>query len=86
MEIDGVSVEEGLHVPTWAERLEGYSGSDIVGVMKSAKRISLGRAIREDADAILKTEDVEAALHKIPSSITDRMIKQYEKFREQRFN
>ena len=86
MEIDGVSMEEGFDAAAWSERLDGYSGSDIVGVMKSAKRISLGRAIREDADAILKTEDVEGALHKIPSSITEKMLKEYAKFREQRFN
>lgn len=86
MEIKGVNMEEGFDAAAWSERLEGYSGSDIVGVMKSAKRISLGRAIREDADAMLKTEDVEGALNKIPSSITDKMIKQYVKFREQRFS
>jgi transitional endoplasmic reticulum ATPase len=86
MELDGVNYEEGLNVEEWSLRLDGFSGSDIVGVMKSAKRISLGRAIREDADAILMTEDVEGALHKIPSSITDRMIQQYVKFREQRFS
>jgi len=86
MELDGVNAEEELNVPHWSERLGGYSGSDIVGVMKSAKRVSLGRAIREDADAVLKKEDIEAALNKIPSSITDKMLKQYDKFREQRFN
>ncbi|NLX26684.1 MAG: ATP-binding protein [Lentisphaerae bacterium] len=86
MEIKGVNMEAGFDAAHWAERLDGYSGSDIVGIMKSAKRISLGRAIREDADAVLKVEDVEGALNKIPSSITDRMLKEYEKFREQRFS
>ena len=86
MEIDGVNMEAGFDAAAWSERLDGYSGSDIVGVMKSAKRISLGRAIREDSDAILKAEDVEGALHKIPSSITDKMLKEYAKFREQRFS
>lgn len=85
MEIKGVNMEAGFDAAHWAERLDGYSGSDIVGIMKSAKRISLGRAIREDADAVLKVEDVEAALKKIPSSITSRMLKEYERFREQRF-
>jgi SpoVK/Ycf46/Vps4 family AAA+-type ATPase len=86
MELDGVNVEAGLDAAVWTDRLEGYSGSDIVGVMKSAKRISLGRAIREDSEAILKSEDLEGALHKIPSSITDKMLKEYAKFRDQRFN
>lgn len=86
MEINGVNMEPGFDAAHWAERLAGYSGSDIVGVMKSAKRISLGRAIREEADAVLKVEDIEAALQKIPSSITDKMLKEYARFREQRFN
>ncbi len=86
MELAGVSYDEALRVDEWAARLDGFSGSDIVGIMKSAKRISLGRAIREDSDAVLTVNDIEAALKKIPSSITEKMLKEYARFQEQRFN
>ena len=86
MELDGVRAEEGIELGKWVDRLNGYSGSDIVGIIKAAKRVSLGRAIRDDSEAILKEVDIEKALQKIPSSITDKMLKEYEKFKKQRFS
>jgi len=74
-----------LCVADWARRLEGYTGSDIVGILHDAKRAALSRSIRENNDPLLAAADLQAALQTIPSSVTEHLLKQYEAFRKQRF-
>lgn len=69
----------------WTARLDGYTGSDIVGIVHDAKRSALRRSIQESGDPVIAADDLEQALVTIPSSVTDRMLKQYEQFRQQRF-
>lgn len=67
-----------------AEKLQGYTGSDIVSIIQSAKRAGFRRAISGGVDK-LTWDDIEAAMKTIPSSATDQMMKQYQKFAEMRF-
>lgn len=69
----------------WAERLENYSGSDVVGLARKACQVAFRRSIDESADPVVRASDLEAALRAIPSSITPAMLAQYEAFDKQRF-
>lgn len=68
-----------------AERLDGYSGSDVVGVARKACQIAFRRSIDESADPIVAAADIEAAAHAIPSSITPSLLAQYDAFDKARF-
>jgi len=61
------------------------SGSDIVGVIHDAKRAALRRSVQTDGDPQIEMADLEQALKTIPPSVTERMLAQYERFRQQRF-
>ena len=83
--LDGVPLEEAFDVEQWADRLDGYSGSDVEGVVNAAKRAALGRKIRQGDELLVQISDFEQALNRTPCSITPQMLKQYARFREQRF-
>ncbi|MEI7899123.1 MAG: ATP-binding protein [bacterium] len=68
-----------------AEALEGFSGSDVAAVVNTAKRLALGRAVLEDGDPVLTAGDFEEARRRVPSSITEAMLREFEKFRQARF-
>ena len=77
--------EEGVDVGALAEALEGFSGSDVAAVVNTAKRLALGRAVLEDGDPILTAVDFNDARRRVPSSITDAMLGEFEKFKRQQF-
>lgn len=85
MHLAEVPVEESVEIENLADRLEGYTGSDIVGIVNAAKRRCNGRSVREDTDPVITADDFDQALRTIPSSVTDQLLQKYDKFREQRF-
>jgi len=85
MQLDGVSCAPDLSAEAWAQRMEGYTGSDIVGVVHSAKRGCLSRSIGEEGDPVLLEEDMERGMKGIPPSVTPQLMKRYGSFNEQRF-
>ncbi|NOY80846.1 MAG: ATP-binding protein, partial [Kiritimatiellaeota bacterium] len=85
MHLDGVPVEDGLDLDAWAARLDGYTGSDIVGIVNAAKRVANGRSVRQNTDPVLLAADFEAASRNIPSSAPASLLKKYEAFRRTRF-
>ncbi len=85
MHLAGLPLGEGFEMETWVARLDGYTGSDIVGVIHDAKRAALRRSVQADSDPQIEMADLEQALKTIPASVTDRMLAQYERFRQQRF-
>jgi transitional endoplasmic reticulum ATPase len=78
-------LEDGFDFIKWGEQLVGFTGSDIVGIVNDAKRRALRRSIHEDAEPVIKNEDMEGAFTVIPSSVTPAMLKQYEAFGKARF-
>jgi len=84
--LDGVQKTPDVSLEAWAKRLNGYTGSDIVSVVNAAKRAALNRAVSDNHDPVLTQADLEKALRNIPSSVTDRLLKQYDTFRNTRFN
>jgi transitional endoplasmic reticulum ATPase len=85
MHLGGLPLQEGFDFAKWAERLRGYTGSDIVGIVHDAKRAALRRSVLDGGDPLILDRDIEQAFGTIPSSVTERMLKQYAAFREQRF-
>lgn len=85
MHLAGLPLDAGLDLETWAARLDGYTGSDIVGIIHDAKRAALRRCVQDGGDPRIEAADLEQALKTIPSSVTESMIAQYERFRQQRF-
>lgn len=67
-----------------ADKLDGYTGSDIVAIVQSAKRAGFRRTINGGSN-VLTAEDIGAAMKTIPSSASDQMMKEYEKFAAARF-
>lgn len=85
MHLKGVETGDGFDAALWVDRLDGYTGSDIVGIVNAAKRICLSRSVREDAEPVVLAADMEAAFRNIPSSVTDSLMKKYEAFSRARF-
>ncbi len=83
--LSGVPLQEAFDFDAWTARLDGFTGSDIVGLVHDAKRSTLRRSIQDGGEPVITHGDLEQALATIPSSVTDRMLKQYEQFRQQRF-
>jgi transitional endoplasmic reticulum ATPase len=82
----GVALEEGLSLEDWAEKLEMYSGSDVVGLARKACQIAFRRSIDDNTEPLVMTDDFEKARGTIPSSITPAMLKQFEEFNRKRFS
>ncbi len=82
---DGVSCAADVDLASIAQSLDGYTGSDIVGIAKKARQAAFRRSIEQAADPQVTKEDVEAALRAIPSSVTPALVARYEKFNRERF-
>lgn len=78
-----VPLADCVDLDRWAQGLEGYTGSDIVGIVNGAKRGALARAIREESEAEIRSEDIERALKTIPPSANPKMLAKYQRFAEQ---
>ena len=81
----GVACEGAVDFAAWAERLDGYSGSDIAGLAKKARQIAFRRSIETGEEPEVLAKDLEDAARTIPSSVTPQMVRQYEEFNRQRF-
>ena len=85
LNLKGAAIAEGLDLHGIAVAMENASGSDMAAVVSAAKRSALGRAIREDAEPMITAEDFAEARRRIPLSITEEILKPYQKFMEERF-
>lgn len=82
---DGVSMDDAVDLAAIAAKLEGYTGSDIVGIAAKSRKIAFCRAIEKDVEAKVEPEDLAAAMRAIPSSVTPALVAKYDKFKEQRY-
>ncbi|MBT3381357.1 MAG: ATP-binding protein [Lentisphaerae bacterium] len=85
MHLDGVPVGDDINPEQWTDRLEGHTGSDIVGIVNAAKRSCHARSVKNDTDPMIELADMEGARRNIPSSATPALLKRYEAFRTARF-
>ena len=77
-------MEEAVDPNPLADRLEGYTGSDIVAIVQSAKRAGFRRSISGGSN-VLTVEDIEQAMKTIPPSASAQMMKEYDRFAQARF-
>ena len=82
---DGVACEPAVDCVQWADRLNGYTGSDITGIARKARLAAFKRGVESSTEPIVLVSDLENAVKVIPSSVTPAMIRQYESFNQQRF-
>jgi transitional endoplasmic reticulum ATPase len=82
--LDAAPVDPTVNAATVAEKLAGYTGSDIVAIVQSAKRAGFRRSIGGGAN-LLTLADIEQAMKTIPSSATPALMRQYEEFAKARF-
>ena len=83
---EGVACEASMDCAVWAERLDGYTGSDITGIARKARLAAFRRSVEEGTDPVVLVSDLEDAVKVIPSSVTPAMVRQYENFNRQRFD
>jgi len=74
-----------VDVEALALALDGFSGSDVAAVVNTAKRMAWGRAVQDGGEARLLGDDFEDAMRRVPSSLTEAMLAEFERFRQQRF-
>lgn len=69
----------------WVKVLDGYTGSDIVGVAKKSRQIAFRRSIENNENPVVTMDDFEQSLKTIPSSVTPELVQRYMDFNEERF-
>ena len=70
----------------WVKKLDGYSGSDIVGIAKKSRQIAFRRSIENNESPVVTMDDLEQSFKTIPSSVTPELVKRYLSFNEERFS
>lgn len=83
--LEGIPLEPAVNLEAWADKLHTFTGSDIVGIVNAAKRACHAHSVVEDSDPVLTEAHLAGALKSIPSSVTDKLLRKYEQFREKRF-
>ena len=83
--LDKLPLQADFPFEVWAKKLDGYTGSDIVGIVNGAKRTALNRSVRDNAEPLLTEADLVDAFKTIPSSITPKLLQEYKAFQQARF-
>ena len=83
--LEDVPLSPEIDLSAVATDLDGYTGSDIVGITSSCKRAGFRRDISGQADAMVLMSDIEEAMKRIPKSVTPQLMKKYQAFNEKRF-
>lgn len=84
MHLDLPEAEVSVDTEVWADRLEGYCGSDLVGIIQAAKRQALARAVESGKAPSLVDEDVASAVTLISPSANQHLLARYETFKQAR--
>lgn len=82
-QLEEVPLADEVDLHQVAETLDGYTGSDIVGITSSCKRAGFSRQV-EGKEAVVTLSDIEEAMERIPKSATEKLMRRYEKFQKER--
>lgn len=82
LNLDGLPLDAAIDFGALAERLDGYSGADIVGVCQKATDFPFQRQIRSGGEAMVLLADVDRAVQAVPPSVNARMLERYRQFAE----
>lgn len=77
---------ETINLELWAEKLAGFTGSDIVGLVDAAKRCALRRCLDTGAAPLITENDLTEVIPSITPSAPPALLKQYEDFLNTRFH
>ncbi len=80
LNLDGIPIEQGIDLHAIAEKLDGYSGADIVGMCIKATDFPFQRQISSGEEAVLTSQDLDHALAETQPSVTPAMLERYRKF------
>ncbi|MEX0321478.1 MAG: AAA family ATPase [Puniceicoccaceae bacterium] len=84
LELDLADTKVEPNLLDWAERLDGYCGSDIAGIVNAAKRSALSRAVAEDSPPQVLNEDFVSTFAQVSPSAGPQLLKRYMKFQNDR--
>ena len=82
--IEEVPIEENLDLDMIAQITEGFSGADIKGLVESTKSYAIERTLDTGETSVISDEDFLQAMEGRNPSTTSKLMKQYEKFKEER--
>jgi transitional endoplasmic reticulum ATPase len=82
LNLDGIPMEPSVDLHALSEKLDGYSGADIVGICIKATDFPFQRQIRSGSEAILTREDLDRSQAETPPSVNAAMLERYRKFAE----
>lgn len=82
--IDRIPVENDLDFDMIADITEGFSGADLKGLVESTKSLAIERTLDTGEISEITTEDFLESMQGRTPSTTNSLMKQYDKFREDR--
>lgn len=82
--IDDVPVEDDLDLTMISEITEGFSGADLKGLVESTKSYAIERTLETGETSVISDEDFLEAMRGRTPSTTSSLMKQYEKFKQER--
>lgn len=85
--LKGVPGAELIDTAAWADRLLGYTGSDLAALVHGARRAALARVVANPAGTALAVEDqdLQTTLSRLPASATPELLAPYEEFGRRRW-
>jgi SpoVK/Ycf46/Vps4 family AAA+-type ATPase len=82
--IDEIPIDDELDYDMLAEITEGFSGADLKGLVETTKNYAIERTINSGDVSLITNEDFLTAMEGRTPSTTKKLMKQYEKFKEDR--
>jgi len=82
--IDNIPIEDDLDLDMIASITEGFSGADLKGLVESTKTYAIERTLDTGDVSVISNEDFLTAMEGRTPSTTRKLMKEYEKFKENR--
>lgn len=76
----GIPLAEDIEIMSLAEKTDGLSGADLVGLCEQAKDAPYEREIESGVAQHLEVSDFDSALERFRPSVTKKLLARYEKF------
>ena len=81
LSLDDMPLTTDLSLDDLTNRLDGYSGADIVNICKKACAIPFVEGVQTGTEREVVWDDFETVLEKVRPSVTTRDLNKFEKFR-----
>lgn len=82
--IDRIPVEDDLDLDMIGSITEGFSGADLKGLVETTKSYAIERTLDTGDVSVISNEDFLTAMEGRTPSTTQKLMKEYEKFKENR--